>query len=70
MSPSSLAQRDALRETLIKRAGTLRREIGGALRHANGAVGHHHDAAFVDTAAAIHRDQRELVAIEEALARL
>jgi len=50
------AQRNLLRDVMTKRAGVLRREIGGALRRANGA--------------GVERDERELAEVERALAQL
>ena len=76
-------QREDLRERMIRRAGALRREIGGALRHKNGVnslglPNYYHDTddeavadleADIDIAEIV-RDERELAAIEGALARI
>ena len=79
----STQQRRTLRETMVRRAGELRREIGGALRHKLGGNGvglANYYQAVDDEAVAdletdieiaeIARDERELAALEGALARI
>ena len=79
----STHQRNTLRKRMTERAGALRREIGGALRHTGGGDGiglANQYQAIDDEAVAdletdieiaeIARDERELAALEGALARI
>ena len=61
----SAPQRQALRDTLDRRAGALRREIGAVFRH-HGIAAADPELAIAET----DRDARELAAVEQALSRL